>query len=54
MTAEADGTFTVRITAADIGTGARTALTLIAADALEVAPDRVRVRIARQRLRARR
>ncbi|MET7900654.1 xanthine dehydrogenase family protein molybdopterin-binding subunit [Streptomyces sp. NPDC005355] len=45
VTAEADGTFTVRITAADIGTGARTALTLIAADALEVAPDRVRVRI---------
>ncbi|MFF6996661.1 xanthine dehydrogenase family protein molybdopterin-binding subunit [Streptomyces sp. NPDC008313] len=46
VTAEADGTFTVRITAADIGTGARTALTLIAADALEVAPGRVRVRIA--------
>ncbi|WP_409473778.1 xanthine dehydrogenase family protein molybdopterin-binding subunit [Streptomyces sp. HC307] len=45
LTAEADGTFTVRITASDIGTGARTALTLIAADALEVAPDRVRVRI---------
>jgi xanthine dehydrogenase YagR molybdenum-binding subunit len=45
MTAEADGTFTVRINAADIGTGARTALTLVAADALEVAPDRVQVRI---------
>lgn len=45
VTAEADGTYTVRITAADIGTGARTALTLIAADALEVAPDRVRVHI---------
>ncbi|MDJ1132073.1 xanthine dehydrogenase family protein molybdopterin-binding subunit [Streptomyces iconiensis] len=45
VTAEADGTFTVRITAADIGTGARTALTLIAADALETTPDRVRVRI---------
>ncbi|MER6982755.1 xanthine dehydrogenase family protein molybdopterin-binding subunit [Streptomyces carpinensis] len=44
-TAEPDGTFTVRIAAADIGTGARTALTLIAADALEVSPDRVRVRI---------
>jgi len=44
-TAEADGTFTVRISAADIGTGARTALTLIAADALEVPTDRVRVRI---------
>lgn len=46
VTAEADGTFTVRITAADIGTGARTALTQIAADALEVEPGRVRVRIA--------
>ncbi|MFF4952211.1 xanthine dehydrogenase family protein molybdopterin-binding subunit [Streptomyces chattanoogensis] len=46
VTAEADGTFTVRISAADVGTGARTALTLIAADALEVAPDRIRVRIA--------
>ncbi|GAA2622090.1 xanthine dehydrogenase family protein molybdopterin-binding subunit [Streptomyces axinellae] len=45
MTAEEDGTFTVRIAAADIGTGARTALTLVAADALEVAPERVRVRI---------
>ncbi|KPI08367.1 Xanthine dehydrogenase [Actinobacteria bacterium OK074] len=45
ITAEADGTFTVRITAADIGTGALTALTLIAADALETAPGRVRVRI---------
>ncbi|MER7985160.1 xanthine dehydrogenase family protein molybdopterin-binding subunit [Streptomyces noursei] len=45
VTAEADGTFTVRITAADIGTGARTALTLVAADALEVTPDRVTVRI---------
>ncbi|MFE9763102.1 xanthine dehydrogenase family protein molybdopterin-binding subunit [Streptomyces sp. NPDC005808] len=46
VTAEADGTFTVRITAVDIGTGARTALTQIAADALEVEPARVRVRIA--------
>jgi xanthine dehydrogenase YagR molybdenum-binding subunit len=45
VTAEADGTFTVRISASDIGTGARTALTLVAADALEVAPDRVQVRI---------
>ncbi|WP_108987916.1 xanthine dehydrogenase family protein molybdopterin-binding subunit [Streptomyces coelicoflavus] len=45
LTAEADGNFTVRIAAADIGTGARTALTLVAADALEVAPERVRVRI---------
>ncbi|MGV9650176.1 xanthine dehydrogenase family protein molybdopterin-binding subunit [Streptomyces sp. NPDC003328] len=45
VTAEADGTFTVRIAAADLGTGARTALTLVAADALEVTTDRVRVRI---------
>ncbi|MFF3510920.1 xanthine dehydrogenase family protein molybdopterin-binding subunit [Streptomyces sp. NPDC002573] len=45
LTAEPDGTFTVRIAASDIGTGARTALTLIAADALDVAPERVRVRI---------
>ncbi|MFE1326161.1 xanthine dehydrogenase family protein molybdopterin-binding subunit [Streptomyces sp. NPDC058735] len=45
VTAEADGTFTVRINAADIGTGARTALTLVAADALEAPADRVRVRI---------
>jgi xanthine dehydrogenase YagR molybdenum-binding subunit len=42
-TAEADGTFTIRVTAADIGTGARTVLTQIAADALEVPLDRVRV-----------
>ncbi len=42
-TAGSDGTFTIRITAADIGTGARTALTQIAADALEVPLDRVRV-----------
>ena len=40
--AEADGTFTVRINATDIGTGARTALTLIAADALDAPTDRVR------------
>ena len=45
VTAQPDGTFTVRIAAADIGTGARTAITLVAADALEVAPDRVQVRI---------
>jgi xanthine dehydrogenase YagR molybdenum-binding subunit len=37
--------YTVRISAADLGTGARTVLTQIAADALEVAPDRVRVEI---------
>ncbi|MEV6564733.1 xanthine dehydrogenase family protein molybdopterin-binding subunit [Streptomyces kronopolitis] len=46
VTAEADGDFTVRITAADIGTGARTALTLVAADALRVPPERIRMRIA--------
>ncbi|MEU1408816.1 xanthine dehydrogenase family protein molybdopterin-binding subunit [Streptomyces sp. NPDC005728] len=45
LTAHADGTFTVRIAAADIGTGARTALTLVAADALRVPPERVHVRI---------
>ncbi|AYN43186.1 xanthine dehydrogenase family protein molybdopterin-binding subunit [Streptomyces dangxiongensis] len=44
-TAHPDGTFTVRISAADIGTGARTALTLVAADALQVPPERIRVRI---------
>ncbi|MFI6335084.1 xanthine dehydrogenase family protein molybdopterin-binding subunit [Streptomyces sp. NPDC050535] len=46
ITARADGTFVVRITASDIGTGARTALTQIAADALKAEPGRVRVRIA--------
>ncbi|MFJ8251759.1 xanthine dehydrogenase family protein molybdopterin-binding subunit [Streptomyces sp. NPDC094466] len=45
VTAEADGSFTVRIAAADIGTGARTALTLVAADALETVPARVLVRV---------
>ncbi|MEU0946587.1 xanthine dehydrogenase family protein molybdopterin-binding subunit [Streptomyces canus] len=45
VTAEADGTFTVGVNAADIGTGARTALTLIAADALRTATEHVRVRI---------
>jgi len=42
---EAGGRFTVRISAADIGTGARTALTQIAADALGVGPEQVRVKI---------
>ncbi len=45
VTAEADGTFTVRISASDIGTGARTALTLIAADALRVPSERIHVRL---------
>ncbi|MBO0714765.1 MAG: xanthine dehydrogenase family protein molybdopterin-binding subunit, partial [Acidimicrobiales bacterium] len=38
-----DGTFTVALAAVDIGTGARTALTQIAADALGVGTDRVRL-----------
>lgn len=41
VTAEADGTFTARIAAVDIGTGARTALTLVTAEALGVEPGRV-------------
>jgi xanthine dehydrogenase YagR molybdenum-binding subunit len=40
-----DAGFVVRIAAADIGTGARTALTRIAAQALDVPPDRVRVEV---------
>jgi xanthine dehydrogenase YagR molybdenum-binding subunit len=43
--AEPDGSFTVRIGAADIGTGARTALTQIAADALGTEPASLRVEI---------
>jgi xanthine dehydrogenase YagR molybdenum-binding subunit len=43
--AEPDGSFTVRVAAADIGTGARTVLTQIAADALGTATDSVRVEI---------
>jgi xanthine dehydrogenase YagR molybdenum-binding subunit len=43
--AEADGSFVVRIGAADIGTGARTALTQVAADALQTDLARVRVEI---------
>jgi xanthine dehydrogenase YagR molybdenum-binding subunit len=39
------GSFTVRIDATDLGTGARTALTVIAAEALDVPPDRVHVEI---------
>jgi xanthine dehydrogenase YagR molybdenum-binding subunit len=46
ITAEADGTFTVDIGASDIGQGARTAMTAVAADALGVAIERVRLRIA--------
>jgi xanthine dehydrogenase YagR molybdenum-binding subunit len=40
-----DGGFVVRIAATDIGTGARTVLTQIAAEALDVDPERVRVEI---------
>jgi xanthine dehydrogenase YagR molybdenum-binding subunit len=40
-----DGVFVVRIAAADIGTGARTALTRIAAGALGTSPDQVRVEV---------
>jgi xanthine dehydrogenase YagR molybdenum-binding subunit len=43
--AKADGTFIIRVTAADIGTGARTVLTQIAADTLDVPMERVRVEI---------
>ena len=46
ITAEADGTFTVRVGATDIGTGARTALGQIAADALATPAETVRVKIA--------
>ncbi|WP_433413116.1 xanthine dehydrogenase family protein molybdopterin-binding subunit [Microtetraspora malaysiensis] len=46
ITAEADGTFTVAIGATDLGTGARTALTAIAADALAVGTERIRLRIS--------
>jgi xanthine dehydrogenase YagR molybdenum-binding subunit len=40
-----DGGFTVQIAATDIGTGARTVLTQIAADALGVDPEHVRLEI---------
>ncbi len=43
--AEPDGSFTVQIGAADIGTGARTVLTQIAADELEVPIERLHVEI---------
>lgn len=46
ITAETDRTFTVAIGAADIGTGARTALTAVAADALDVGTDKIQIRIA--------
>jgi len=43
--AEADGGFAVRVGGADIGTGARTVLTQIAADALAVSPEQVRIEL---------
>ncbi|MDI5972577.1 xanthine dehydrogenase family protein molybdopterin-binding subunit [Streptomyces sp. SL13] len=52
ITARADGSYTVSVGAADIGTGARTALALVAADALGVPPESVRMRIADSRLGA--
>ncbi|HET8527611.1 MAG TPA: xanthine dehydrogenase family protein molybdopterin-binding subunit [Gaiellaceae bacterium] len=42
---EDDGTFTVRVGAVDIGTGARTVLAQVAADALEVPLEQVRIEI---------
>ncbi|MGW2327085.1 xanthine dehydrogenase family protein molybdopterin-binding subunit [Streptomyces sp. NPDC001700] len=48
--AEADGTFTVRIGAVDIGTGGRTALTQLATDALGVPIERLRLEIGRASL----
>jgi xanthine dehydrogenase YagR molybdenum-binding subunit len=42
---ELDGSYTIRVGATDIGTGARTVLTQIAADTLEVPLDRVHVEI---------
>jgi xanthine dehydrogenase YagR molybdenum-binding subunit len=43
--AQDDGTYVIGIAAADIGTGARTVITQIAADTLEVPVERVRVEI---------
>jgi xanthine dehydrogenase YagR molybdenum-binding subunit len=45
ITAETDGTFTVSIGASDIGTGARTALTAVAADRLGVGTEKIRIRL---------
>ncbi|GAA3517730.1 xanthine dehydrogenase YagR molybdenum-binding subunit [Streptosporangium album] len=46
ITAEPDGTFIVAIGATDLGTGARTALTAIAADALAVGTERIHLKIS--------
>jgi xanthine dehydrogenase YagR molybdenum-binding subunit len=45
-----DGGYIVEVAAADIGTGARTALIQIAADALGVPPERVRLELGDSRL----
>ncbi|MGW2725339.1 xanthine dehydrogenase family protein molybdopterin-binding subunit [Streptomyces sp. NPDC001492] len=45
-----DGTFLVRVNAADIGTGARTVLAQVAADALGAPLDRVRTEVGRSDL----
>jgi xanthine dehydrogenase YagR molybdenum-binding subunit len=45
--AQRDGTYVVSTAAVDIGTGARTTLTLIAADALKTTPDRIIMEIGR-------
>jgi xanthine dehydrogenase YagR molybdenum-binding subunit len=47
ITVETDGTFTVAIGATDLGTGARTAMTAVAADALGADIERIRIRISR-------
>ncbi|WP_037676650.1 xanthine dehydrogenase family protein molybdopterin-binding subunit [Streptomyces griseus] len=47
-----DGTFLVRINAADIGTGSRTVLAQIAADVLEVPLERVRIEVGSTELPA--
>ncbi|MEU7586753.1 xanthine dehydrogenase family protein molybdopterin-binding subunit [Micromonospora sp. NPDC049230] len=44
-TARPDGGFLVQINATDIGTGARTAIWQVAADALDVPPERVEIHI---------
>jgi xanthine dehydrogenase YagR molybdenum-binding subunit len=48
--AEPNGGFTVRVAAADIGTGARTALAQIAADELRVPLERVSIEVGRSGL----
>jgi xanthine dehydrogenase YagR molybdenum-binding subunit len=45
LRANEDGTFAIRLSAADIGTGARTALTQIAADELDVPPELIRLEL---------